>query len=77
LSPNPTNGKFAVNLILSDRLDVTVLVHNQVGQLIYQEAKPDFYQDVFNVDLGDQKPGMYFVSIITKEGKTTKKLLIY
>ena len=42
-----------------------------------EEAKPDFYQDVFNVDLGDQKPGMYFVSIITKEGKTTKKLLIY
>jgi hypothetical protein len=76
LSPNPTQSRVAVNLILPKRDDVHITVLNQVGQVVYHDFKPGFTQEIIDIDLGHQAPGMYFVNVKTSEGMTTKKLII-
>ena len=76
VAPNPSQGKFAINLILPKRDDVQINVLNQLGQSVYHEFKPGFTQEIMDIDMGKQAPGMYFVNVKTSSGMLTRKIII-
>lgn len=64
--PNPSNGNFTIELgkIYGD---LTIQVHNIVGQTVQTKK----YQSVNKVDVAiEQTSGIYFVHLISKEGKS-------
>lgn len=68
ISPNPTYD--VVNIDINDALKITSfqLINNQ-GQLIKT------YPFTNSIDLSDLAQGIYYLKLITKEGKYTKKIV--
>ena len=73
--PNPTNG--VVHFDLSDNVysGSTFRISNSLGQIIFSEII-DQSTGTKEIDLEDKKPGIYFVSIESKDGIATKKLVL-
>ena len=66
--PNPSNGKFTILLPTANaEITVTDLHGRQIIKMQTTEMTTNFQLD---------NPGVYFVSVSTKEGTTTRKLIL-
>jgi hypothetical protein len=73
--PNPGSGIFS---ILSDKRfnnKTEISVYNYLGEIIYQ-AKPTSSVSKINIDLSEQKKGMYFVQIKSDEQYPVEKIVL-
>lgn len=75
LIPNPSRGQFTVQIQGApvQRGTIQVLDVN-TGQLLYEEAFN--YQDKIPVDLGDLRPNVYIIKLITDKKVTTKRIIV-
>lgn len=64
--PNPTNGNFEIQ---SNKGIQLVTVTNSLGQMVMESQSDEQY------DLSPFENGVYFVSILTSDGWSTKKLI--
>ncbi|MEO6304663.1 MAG: LamG-like jellyroll fold domain-containing protein, partial [Bacteroidia bacterium] len=67
--PNPTNGSVVINGLYQNT-DVEVI--NALGEIIYQ-GKIEGNKD--EIDLKEQKAGIYFIKIKTGQGTVIKKII--
>lgn len=74
--PNPAKERFAISVIFEDEQDVTYRLFNNLGQLILETT--DFKKESYikNFESGFLNPGIYYLQVVTKEQKTTKRILI-
>lgn len=72
--PNPAENSIhvAINEI-SDYKNASLLIYNANGQLIHQI--PDIRQQVTNIYVVDDKPGLYIIKLKTDQGVTYKKYM--
>jgi PKD repeat protein len=69
--PNPTNGIF--NLQISQTENIEIKICDVYGKNIYQNNNA---ASTIQIDLSSQASGVYFISIQTKGGVVTKKILV-
>ncbi|OUR92216.1 hypothetical protein A9Q87_06980 [Flavobacteriales bacterium 34_180_T64] len=70
LYPNPSTGNFKIALDKSYS-EIEVFVYGINGQLVLTKDKIPPSIEIINIDLSNQKPGIYFFNI-KSEGKTTR-----
>ena len=66
--PNPTTNQFTIEIPLSQTLE-KVNIYNNIGQFIKTSQK-----NIINTS--KLSSGLYYVEVITAQGKATKKLVI-
>lgn len=75
--PNPSDGKFALNFNISNTKNTTVRIVNASGKVIFTEAINNFKGNYTNdIDISDNKKGIYFLQIIQGSKVLTKKILV-
>lgn len=73
IHPNPTNG---ISEVTFNGIDVyTIVVYGSDGRKVNSIKSEDHKKDV-KIDLTGETSGVYFVQIISKDGKTVNKKLI-
>lgn len=73
--PNPTSSVcyITTNLELDEK--ATLTVHNVAGDLSFsKEIKIVSYRDIFDIDLSNYKPGVYFISLKSESLNKTVKI---
>lgn len=77
LYPNPTSQKCFVELDVTLSANLEILVLNYLGQIVKQKNyRSQFGKNKIELDLTNIKTGIYFVSIKSGNGTSTKKLII-
>jgi hypothetical protein len=74
--PNPTHGEFSLDLKLSRRQDVEVMVRDLLGRTIHDRTISGTTGDVLNLDLTGQPAGVYIVSVRTDAGVISRKIVM-
>ena len=67
--PNPVTS--VVNISVDNMNSVSV--YNAMGQLVYEQNADD---DVINIDVSSWSNGLYYVNVMTSEGKKLLQKLI-
>jgi len=75
--PNPSNGKFIVELSSLNSDEYLFEIRNILGQLVYAETLNGNEVNDLNIDLSENDKGVYLLTISNSEGKRTEKLVIY
>lgn len=77
LFPNPTSGNTAVNFNMNAASNVVIEVKDMNGRAIasYDLGNQTAGGHTFNVDTKELNSGVYFVSVNTNAGTSTKKLI--
>jgi len=73
--PNPSNGKFTIDLQFGVTQTATIQVLNTLGQQIYQftDTQSHFLQ---TVDMHEAAAGTYFVVIRTESGRVVRRVVL-
>lgn len=75
--PNPTVNEASANITLINASDVSIMVLNNVGQVVYQTASAlNAGSNKVNIDTKQFAAGIYNVVIATENGSVTKKLSV-
>jgi uncharacterized repeat protein (TIGR01451 family) len=72
--PNPTDGRFVIDLTKADFAVRVVRIYNVLGQLLYSQELSDNQEDILAVDLPHYTPGLLVVFVQTDQGTVVKKL---
>lgn len=72
--PNPSNGKFNIDLKILRPQNVTIKVIDILGQIIYSQSFSNTSTSIFNIDLSSETNGIYFLEISTDSEKSVKKI---
>jgi len=75
ISPNPSDGKFTIDLQFEVTQRATIQVLNTLGQEMYhfRDTQSHFMQ---TIDMHEAVAGTYFVVISTKSGRTVKRIVL-
>jgi hypothetical protein len=76
LFPNPSNGELNVMVSLVTNDDYSITVINTLGQVIKQLHYNNSNGCKSTLDLSSNSQGVYFVTVRTKSGSKTKRLII-
>ena len=76
LFPNPSNGELNVMVSLVTNDDYSITVINTLGQVIKQLHYNNSNGGKSTLDLSSNSQGVYFVTVRTKSGSKTKRLII-
>jgi hypothetical protein len=74
--PNPTNGMLNINVRFAEAQDINIRVFNAVGQVVSHVTENGSMGGNYSVDLSGKTNGIYFVEIMTNNGKVTKKIVL-
>lgn len=74
--PNPTNGEINVTVDLLNNEDFTVSVTNTLGQIVKEVKQLHSNGATVKVDLVGNANGIYFVTVKTKTGSRTKRVVL-
>lgn len=74
--PNPTNGNLYVSVSFSQSQDLSIRVFNALGEVVSHVQENGTMGGTFNIDLSDRTNGIYFIEMMTAEGKVTKKVVL-
>lgn len=74
--PNPTSGKFSLNINAYDMADAELQVIDIVGKVIYTQNISVQGSEIVALDLSDNPRGIYFVQIKNDEQSVSKKVFL-
>ena len=75
-SPNPTTGNLRIQFNIPESADVTAGVYQLTGALVMERTmQAATGNNIFDVDLGDQPSGVYFVRIRSGNGLSIIKVV--
>jgi hypothetical protein len=74
--PNPTNGNLYINLNFTESKDLNIRVFNALGEVVSQVKENGTMGGTYSMDLSDRTNGMYFIEIMTAQGKVIKKVIL-
>jgi len=73
--PNPTNGEVTINIEMTNVQDVTISVINTLGQTVKEVKQVQSNGGVVKMDLSDQPAGVYFLTLKSKSGSVSKRII--
>ncbi|RLD41023.1 MAG: hypothetical protein DRI89_10640 [Bacteroidetes bacterium] len=76
LFPNPSNGKFNLQLLSIQPDNVQVKVYNTMGKIVYEKIITAKNSTLISIDLGDANSGLYLVEISAGNAQWLKKVLV-
>lgn len=75
-SPNPNNGRFALNFDLPETGVTTVRILDLNGKMVYEDVLGEFSGTYDKeIDISDNYKGLYLLQVIQNEKAMTKKIL--
>ncbi len=74
--PNPTNGEVLVNVDLANAQDFTISVVNTLGQTIKELKQSQSNGGAIKMDLSGQTAGVYFLTLKSKSGSVSKRIIL-
>lgn len=77
--PNPSNGEFYIDLSLAEAYKVQINLFDELGKqvsLLDKQLSPANHHLSFNAGKYKLSAGVYFISVITNSGSTTRKLVL-
>jgi hypothetical protein len=75
--PNPTTGKTSIAYCVPEISEISFDIVNLYGQNIYsRKEKVEVGTHIIELNLNDLTAGIYYYSILYKENRITKKMLI-
>ena len=72
--PNPNNGRFDLELLLSDTKDLRIEIYNSVGQMI--QSFDTLIEGRRSIDLTKHASGIYYVNVSLAGAKVTRKVIV-
>lgn len=76
LFPNPSNGDFTIVTTLPTVQTLKVNVYTMMGQLVYQQLIEQAKQNLIEIKMQDQSPGIYFVQLDNGNEKIVKRVVL-
>jgi len=78
VSPNPTSNSVYLTDFDNTGDEFTVVVYNSTGQPVYKEliSVADSERGRIQLDLNNRKPGIYFVTLQTKDGHCASRKVV-
>ena len=75
--PNPNNGVFKVDFNTSSATDVELQILNLIGQSVYSSSFSNINGAFTHpLDLAGLSSGVYVLELVSKEGRTNRKIII-
>ena len=74
--PNPTSGKFNLDIFLNEPQNLQLRIFNILGQNIFAEEYKYIFDSAKHFNLSLYVSGIYDLQLISKEGIINKKLII-
>lgn len=75
--PNPSTGLVTIALSTNSP-SVELIITNVAGQIVMiKQLNPDKNELAEDIDLSDQKKGVYYITIRAEEGISTQKLILF
>jgi hypothetical protein len=75
--PNPHDGRFNLSFNLKDKGDAKVSIFNVDGKEVYAESLPNFTGSYSkDIDISNNKKGVYFVKIVQGSHSQVKKVVL-
>ena len=75
--PNPSNDVFNIVFNSNTKQDIDLRIHNVLGEVIFSETLTDFSGDYNRtVDMTPYPNAIYILQLSTKDGTSTKKLVL-
>lgn len=74
--PNPSNDQFNVAYNFATPTDATINVYNALGEIVKTVAVPAATVGTQAINLGNESAGVYFVEMVTAEGKNTSSVTV-
>ncbi|MBI1837397.1 MAG: T9SS type A sorting domain-containing protein [Flavobacteriia bacterium] len=74
--PNPNNGVLYVENALSEDLEYTINVRNQVGQILYSEKFNGCVHITKTINLSNFSKGQYFIEIENSKNEKVEKIIV-
>lgn len=74
--PNPSNGNFNVNLSTTGLGQTDIIVYNMVGEEVQRVSNNLVTPKRVFFNLENEPNGVYFVTVKSESGSTTKKLVV-
>jgi hypothetical protein len=73
--PNPTQGFFTLDLGTLDKKSVEISLYNILGEEILKTGTKDFSANPPLLDISENQPGIYFITIKSRGDFRTSKIL--
>jgi hypothetical protein len=74
--PNPNQGKFTVEANIAATEQVRITVTNLLGQEVAVISNGALNTHTFQVDLSNQKAGVYMLNVTTSKQSITKRIVV-
>ena len=75
--PNPTKGSINISFTTKQMIDFNIQITNILGEVIYNEDQVQYLGDyILTYDISTRTKGIYFLEIITSQGKISKKIIL-
>ena len=74
--PNPSNGEFNIDIKISKPQNVTAKIIDLIGQTIYTTIFTNATTGTYNIDIGSESTGIYFLELSTPTTKSVKKISV-
>lgn len=75
--PNPNNGTFTLDIMLTEKSSVEVIVTNELGQKIYTNSLNETVgSKIEMIDLGKVESGLYFITVVVNESPYVSKFVV-
>jgi len=74
--PNPSNGKFVVDVELLQSSNVDIRIYDVIGRVIGKTYNAEIQKTTLSYDLSNQAEGVYIMKILVDERLLTKRLVI-
>lgn len=76
LYPNPTNGELNITIDVLKTQDFAISIYNTLGQTVKEIKQTQSNGGQIKIDLQDNNPGVYFVTMKFASGSITKRIIL-
>lgn len=74
--PNPTNSNFTLDIALQYETTTQIIIEDMMGRIIENRVLQNFQNGTFTYDLSEESNGIYNCTIVTKDSKQTKRIIL-
>lgn len=74
--PQPSNGPLNIAFSEVQLMNPRILVYDLLGNLVADQEAEKQTGNVYSISLSNQKPGYYFIKILSEESSITRRITI-
>ena len=76
--PNPVSTRLILMLQIPEKIEGDIVISNSMGQVVFQRKiqDRDLLSNKISINTEGLAAGIYFISVLSKDYKTTKKFVV-